>query len=79
MDHLHLKGISTISIVMIVKIQSWLVLCDADFAANQDERRSISSYMFSLTSATVSWIFKLQYVVALSTKEAKYMQLFASM
>eukprot|EP00253_Pinus_taeda_P031962 PITA_31962 len=46
---------------------------DADWAGDLDQRRSISGYVFNLFGGSVSWMSKKQFVVALSTTEAKYM------
>jgi hypothetical protein len=41
-------------------------------AGDKDSRRSTTWYVFTIGGTTVSWISKLQKVVALSTIEAKY-------
>ncbi|KAH9751081.1 hypothetical protein KPL71_014143 [Citrus sinensis] len=46
---------------------------DSDFAGDLDKRKSTTSYVFTLAGGAVSWISKLQTVVALSTTEAEYM------
>ncbi|KAK9200365.1 hypothetical protein WN944_015562 [Citrus x changshan-huyou] len=46
---------------------------DSDFAGDLDKRKSTTGYVFTLAGAAVSWISKLQTVVALSTTEAEYM------
>ncbi|KAH9789507.1 Integrase catalytic domain-containing protein [Citrus sinensis] len=46
---------------------------DSDFAGDLDKRKSITGYVFALAGAAVSWVSKLQTVVALSTTEAEYM------
>ncbi|KAH9782975.1 hypothetical protein KPL71_009140 [Citrus sinensis] len=46
---------------------------DSDFAGDLDKRKSTTGYVFTLAGATVSWVSKLQTVVALSTTEAEYM------
>ncbi|KAH9707327.1 Integrase catalytic domain-containing protein [Citrus sinensis] len=46
---------------------------DSDFAGDFDKRKSTTSYVFTLAGAAVSWVSKLQTVVALSTTEAEYM------
>ena len=49
--------------------------CDADWATNVDNRRSITGYCFSLSESgpVISWRSKKQNSVALSTCEAEYM------
>lgn len=53
---------------------------DADWAADQNDRRSVTGYCFSLseTGPVVSWKSKKQPTVALSTCEAEYMALSAT-
>ncbi|KAH9714593.1 hypothetical protein KPL71_020713 [Citrus sinensis] len=46
---------------------------DSDFAGDLDKRKSTTGYVFTLARAAVSWVSKLQTVVALSTTEAEYM------
>jgi hypothetical protein len=45
---------------------------DSDIAGDKDNRRSTIGYVFTIGGITVSWILKLQKVVALSTTEAEY-------
>jgi hypothetical protein len=47
--------------------------CDADWAADRDERKSITGYAFMLCGGAISWQSKKQTTVALSTVEAEYM------
>lgn len=46
---------------------------DADWAGDQDTRRSTSGFIFNVGSGTISWSSKRQPTVALSTCEAEYM------
>ena len=46
---------------------------DSDFAGDLDKRKSNTSYVFTLARWAVSWVSKLQTVVALSTTKAEYM------
>ena len=46
---------------------------DADWAGDLDQIRSTSGYVFSLFGGAVSWMSKIQSVVALSTTKAEYM------
>ena len=46
---------------------------DSDFTGDLDKRKSTTGYVFTLAGATVSWVSKLQTVVALSTTEVEYM------
>ena len=45
---------------------------DADMAGDRENRRSTTGYVFSVGGTTVSWVSKIQSVVALLTMEAKY-------
>eukprot|EP00253_Pinus_taeda_P030085 PITA_30085 len=45
---------------------------DSDFAGDLDKRRSTSGYVFTLAGGAISWMSKLQNIVALSTTEAEY-------
>jgi len=46
---------------------------DSDFAGDLEKRKSITGYVFIIAGGAVSWVSKLQTVVALSTTEAGYM------
>lgn len=45
---------------------------DADYAGDRDNRKSTSSYVFTLSSSCISWKSRLQHIVALSTTESEY-------
>eukprot|EP00253_Pinus_taeda_P025700 PITA_25700 len=45
---------------------------DSDFAGGLDKRRSTSGYVFTLAGGAISWMSKLQNIVALSTTEVEY-------
>lgn len=45
---------------------------DADFAGDQDTRRSTIGYVCTMGSTAVSWVSRLQKLVTLSTTEAEY-------
>jgi len=51
---------------------------DADWATDQDTRRSTTGYVFMMGGGPISWNCKLQSTVALSTMEAEYMSLCAA-
>lgn len=46
---------------------------DSDYAGDLDKRKSTTGYVFTIAGGAVSWLSKLQTVVALSTTEAEYM------
>ena len=54
--------------------------CDASWAPDDDNRRSVTGYCFTLndTGCAVSWKSKRQQTVALSSTEAEYMGLAAA-
>lgn len=45
---------------------------DSDMAGDIDSRKSTTGYVFTLGSAAISWMSRLQKIVALSTTEAEY-------
>jgi hypothetical protein len=45
---------------------------DSDYAGDQDDRKSTSSYVFMMNSSAISWSSKKQPVVTLSTTEAEF-------
>ena len=45
---------------------------DADMAGDVDNRKSTTGYVHTLGGTAVSWVSKLQKIVALSTTEAEY-------
>eukprot|EP00253_Pinus_taeda_P019340 PITA_19340 len=45
---------------------------DSNFAGDLDKKRSTSGYVFTLAGGAISWMSKLQNIVALSTTEAEY-------
>jgi hypothetical protein len=54
------------------------VWCDADWAGDQDDRRSTSGAILQLFGSSVSWHSKKQSTVALSSAEAEYVSLSAA-
>jgi hypothetical protein len=67
-----LRGTSTHALCFV---GSYIVLqgyVDLDMVGDKYSRRSTTGYVFTIGGTTVSLISKLQKVVTLSTKEAKY-------
>ena len=46
--------------------------CDADWAGDPSTRRSVSGFVYTLTSGSIAWASKMQTVTAQSTAEAEY-------
>lgn len=46
--------------------------CDADYANNIDDRRSITGFLFKIAEAAICWLSKRQHSIATSTVEAEY-------
>ena len=46
---------------------------DYDYSRDLDKRRSPTGYVFTIKGCAISWKVTLQFMVALSTTEAKYM------
>ncbi|XP_055916453.1 uncharacterized protein LOC129949190 [Eupeodes corollae] len=49
--------------------------CDADYANDLDERKSVSGYVFLAQGGAISWGSRKQATVALSTAEAEYISM----
>ncbi|KAE8707674.1 hypothetical protein F3Y22_tig00110377pilonHSYRG00029 [Hibiscus syriacus] len=47
-------------------------VCDSDYAGDLDKSKSTTGYVFKVAGGAVSWVSKLQSVVATSTTEAEY-------
>jgi len=52
-----------------IKVEGYV---DADFAGEVDHRRSTTNYIFTVGTGAVSWMSRIQKIVALSTTEAEY-------
>lgn len=52
-----------------------LGFCDADWAGDQESRKSTTGYCFLLAGAAISWVSRRQPSVTLSSMEAEYMAL----
>ena len=51
---------------------------DSDWTRNVDDRRSITSYAFSIGSRVITWSSKKQNIVSLSSAEAEYQAMCAT-
>ena len=45
---------------------------NADMAGDMDTRKSTTGYLYTFAGAAISWVSKLQRIVALSTTEVEY-------
>jgi hypothetical protein len=70
----YLKGHTDLGITYGNNDDSLNGYCDADWGANED-RKSISGYLFMLGGGAISWSSKKQSTVALSSTEAEYIAL----
>jgi hypothetical protein len=68
----YLRGTSDYCITYNSGCESVCGYVDYDFAGDLDKKRSTSGYVFTLAGGSISWMSKLQNIVALSTKEAEY-------
>jgi hypothetical protein len=69
----YLRGTSSYSITYDGSRDLVCCYVDSNFAGDLDKRRSTLGYVFTLARGPVSWMSKLQNIVALSTTEEKYM------
>ncbi|GAA0173719.1 hypothetical protein LIER_27278 [Lithospermum erythrorhizon] len=61
------KNMSRVPYASAVESLMFAIICDLD------KRKSTTGFVFTLANGAVSWISKLQNIVALSTTEAEYM------
>ena len=66
----YLRGTSSYCITYNKSSEFVCGYVDSDFAGDLDKRRSTSGYVFTLAGGAISWMSKLQNIVALSTTEA---------
>lgn len=52
--------------------------CDADWAGDQDERRSTTGYVFQAQGGAISWATRNQPTIALSATAAEFMSMVAA-
>lgn len=57
------------------KESSFVGYCDADYAADRDDRRSMTGYVYLLAGAAIAWACRKQPTVATSTVQSEYMAL----
>jgi phosphoribosylformylglycinamidine (FGAM) synthase PurS component len=68
----YLKGTADYCLVLKPESTELVGYCDADWAEDQDMRRSQSGYCFTIGGSLISWKSKLQQTVSLSTMESEY-------
>jgi hypothetical protein len=68
----YLRGIATHALLFGGSDTILQGYVDSDMVGDKDNRRSTTWYSFTIGGTTISWISKLQKVVALSTIEAEY-------
>eukprot|EP00253_Pinus_taeda_P011929 PITA_11929 len=69
----YVKGTKIFGILYTFSESSDLVgYTDNDWAGSMDDRKSTSGYLFHMGLGAISWAFKKQSIVALSTAEAEY-------
>ena len=65
----YVKGISNVALCyrgLDFAVRGYI---DSNYAGDIDKSKSTSDYVFTLTGRAVSWVSKLQYIVATSTTE----------
>ena len=60
----------------MVPITNIIDYSDADFASDEDDRKSYIGYVFIVTSGVIIWSTHKQHTVAFSSMESEYMTLF---
>jgi hypothetical protein len=70
----YLKGTSNFGLMFKMNKEGVTLkgFTDSDFAGDRDNRKSTSSYFFTLCGTVISWKSQLQKIVALSSTEAEY-------
>ena len=71
----YLSGTSSYGIVYARNEGAMIGYSDADWAGDEDSRKSTSGYLFMMAGAATSWKSRKQTCVALSTAEAEYVAL----
>lgn len=72
----YVKGTLNLGLVFRQSTSMNLVgYCDSDWAADKNDRKSITGYVFMMAGAAITWKSKKQQTVALSSTEAEYMAL----
>ncbi|GJU38493.1 hypothetical protein Tco_1191450 [Tanacetum coccineum] len=68
----YIKGTSDVALCYEESGLSVKGYVDSDYAGDLDRSKSTTGYVFTLSGGIVSWVSKLQSVVAMSTTEAEY-------
>ncbi|KAL2517227.1 Uncharacterized protein Adt_13474 [Abeliophyllum distichum] len=73
----YLRGSSDTGLVFKNKSKGVMLkgFVDADYAGDTDNRKSTTSYVFTLCDSCMNWKSQLQHIVALSTTESEYIAL----
>lgn len=69
----YLSGSSNYKLKFGINQDGLLGYCDADYASDNDTRRSTTGYVFVMHGGAISWSSRRQQTVAVSTTEAEYM------
>ncbi|XP_055918678.1 uncharacterized protein LOC129950785 [Eupeodes corollae] len=73
-----LKGTAHMKLAGTVGEGNFSRFCDAVWASDSNERRSVTGYIYLLHNGAILWNSKKQPTVAISTTEAEYMALTAA-
>ena len=68
----YLRGISTHALCFGVSDTFLQGYVDSNIAGDKDSRRSTTRHIFTIGGTTVSWVSKLQKVIAMLTTKAEY-------
>ncbi|GJV19240.1 retrovirus-related pol polyprotein from transposon TNT 1-94 [Tanacetum coccineum] len=69
---IYLKGTSNVALCFRESDFTVKGYVDSDYASDLDGSKSTTRYVYTLSGRTVSWVLKLQSIVAMSTTEAEY-------
>jgi len=71
----YIRGTADLTLVFGSSEDGLISHSDSDYAADQDDSKSSSAYVYTLYGGPVSWKFQKQSVVATSSTEAEYIGL----